>query len=193
MRSFLLFHSIMLLQLIVRNVEWYQFLINAFIVIIGRSLDIMSTRYVTKELFLETNKLARKLGWKGMILIQLPLVLLGSLDLYFALFIFMWSLFLSANNLEGSWYVKQVGEEEYKEELKEEVQNVKLSRLILGEISYILNFTISGILIIVFLFIYRDLVAIFFIALALICNGILSTVRSVLYLKELKKDDAEKE
>lgn len=186
----------MLLQLIVRNVEWYQFLINALIVIIGRSLDILSTRYVTKELFLETNKLARKLGWKGMILIQLPLVLLGSLDLYFALFIFMWSLFLSANNLEGSWYVKEVGEEEYKEELKEEVQNVKLLTLILGEISYILNFTISGILIIVFLFIFRDLLAIFFIALALICNGVLSTIRSIMYLKELKsegdkKDDSE--
>ena len=55
----------MLLQLIMRNTEWYQYIINALIVIVGRTLDILSTRYVTKELKLETNKLAKKVGWRG--------------------------------------------------------------------------------------------------------------------------------
>ena len=142
-------------QLITQNVEWYQYLINALIVIIGRSLDLISTRYVTKELKLETNKLAKKLGWKGMILIQIPLVILGSLDFYLAFFIFVWSLFLCANNIEGSWYVKEVGETEYHEELKEQVEKTKTSRLIIGEISYLLTFTASGILILLFLFVYK--------------------------------------
>ena len=115
----------MLLQLINRNVEWFQYLINLFIVIIGRALDILSTRYVTKELKLETNKLARKLGWKGMILIQIPLIIIGSLDFYFAFFIFVWSLFLFANNIQGSWYVREIGEDKYQEELKNHVKNYK--------------------------------------------------------------------
>ena len=51
---------VMIFQLILQNVEWYQFIINAFITIIGRLLDILSTRYVTKELKLKTNKLDNK-------------------------------------------------------------------------------------------------------------------------------------
>lgn len=79
----------MLLQLIMRNTEWYQYIINALIVIVGRMLDIISTRYVTKELKLETNKLAKKVGWRGMILLQIPVIALGVLDFYFAFFIFL--------------------------------------------------------------------------------------------------------
>ena len=88
----------MLFQLILQDTQWYQFLVNGIITTIGRTLDILSTRYVTKELKLETNRLARKIGWKGMLLIQIPIILLGSLDFYFSFFIFCWSFFLFANN-----------------------------------------------------------------------------------------------
>ena len=46
----------MIIQLVLRNCEWYQYLINAAIIIAGRSLDLLSTRYVTKELKLEKKK-----------------------------------------------------------------------------------------------------------------------------------------
>lgn len=181
----------MIFQLIVREVGWYQYLINIFIVIVARSLDILSTRYVSKELKLETNKLARKIGWKGMILIQIPLIVLGALDFYFAFFIFMWSLFLLANNLEGSWYVKQVGENGYQKELERNVKASKNWKIALGELSSVLTFVLSGILIIIFLFIYSDLIAVLFIALALILQGCLSTFRSLKYLIDLKYEKRE--
>ena len=101
----------MIFQLINRDVQWPQFVINALITILGRSLDLLSTRYVSKELKLETNKLARRIGWRGMILMQIPIVALGALDFYFSFFILWWSIFLFANNIEGSWYIKEVGEE----------------------------------------------------------------------------------
>lgn len=181
----------MLLQLINRNVEWFQYLINLFIVIIGRALDILSTRYVTKELKLETNKLARKLGWKGMILIQIPLIIIGSLDFYFAFFIFVWSLFLFANNIQGSWYVREIGEDKYQEELKNRVKNSKAWKIIFGELSNLLTFTLAGIFILVFIFIINDLMAVFFICLALIFQGLLGTFRSIRYLFDLKKEETE--
>ena len=181
----------MLLQLINRNVEWFQYLINLFIVIIGRALDILSTRYVTKELKLETNKLARKLGWKGMILIQIPLIIIGSLDFYFAFFIFVWSLFLFANNIQGSWYVREIGEDKYQEELKKRVKNSKAWKIIFGELSNLLTFTLAGIFILVFIFIINDLMAVFFICLALIFQGLLGTFRSIRYLFDLKKEETE--
>ncbi len=98
----------MFIQLIIRDVEWYQYLINFFIVLLGRLLDILSTRYVTKELKLETNKLARRVGWRGMVLLQIPIIILGTIDFYFAFFIFVWSLFLFANNIQGAWYIREV-------------------------------------------------------------------------------------
>lgn len=181
----------MIFQLINRNGEWYQYFINAFIVIIGRSLDILSTRYVTKELKLETNKLAQKLGWKGMILIQIPLIIIGALDFYFAFFIFIWSLFLFANNIEGSWYVKEVGEESYQKELKSHVDKSKTWKIIFSELSSILTFSIAGILILFFLFIIKDILIVILIAVSLICHGLLGTIRSIQYLIGLKKEKSE--
>ena len=178
----------MILQLISKNVEWYQYLINVLIVIIGRSLDILSTRYVTKELKLETNKLAKRLGWKGIILIQIPLIILGALDFYFAIFIFIWSLFLFANNFEGSWYVREVGEDAYQEELKRRVKKVNMRKIILGEFSFLITYTLSGIFILLFLFIFNDIIVVLMICLALICQGALITFRSILYLRGLKKE-----
>ncbi|MFX1410202.1 MAG: hypothetical protein ACFFA6_07610 [Promethearchaeota archaeon] len=179
----------MIFQIIMQDVEWYQYLINAFIIIIGRLLDILSTRYVSKELKLETNKLARRIGWRGMILLQIPIIILGSLDFYLAFFVFIWSLFLFANNTMGSWNTRQIGEEQYYEELKSRLKETTKWQIILSEISYIFTFTLTGILIIVFLCVFNDVIALIFISLALICQGLLSTVRSMKYLFDLKKEN----
>lgn len=178
-------------QLIIRDVEWYQYLINFFIVLLGRLLDVLSTRYVTKELKLETNKLARRVGWRGMVLLQIPIIILGTIDFYFAFFIFVWSLFLFANNIQGAWYIREVGEDKYQEELKNRVKNSKTWKIILGELSNLITFTLAGIFIIVFVFILYDLLAVLFICLALIFQGLLGSFRSIKYLLDLKGEDAD--
>ena len=183
---------VLIFQLILQNVEWYQLIINAIITIIGRLLDILSTRYVTKELKLETNKLARKIGWRGMILMQIPIVILGSLDFYFSFFILWWSIFLFANNIEGSWYIKEAGEEEYQKEIKSRLEKSKKWKIVFSELSSVLKFTLVGIFIIIFLFVFKDLLAIFLIALALIIQGVFGTISSILYLLNLKQDKSEK-
>ena len=179
----------MFFQLIIKDVEWYQYLINFFIVLLGRLLDILSTRYVTKELKLETNKLARRVGWRGMVLLQIPIVILGTIEFYFAFFIFVWSLFLFANNIQGAWYIREVGEDKYQEELKNRVINSKTWKIILSELSNLITFSLAGIFIVIFLFILFDLLAVFFICLALIFQGILGSFRSIKYLLDLKKEE----
>ena len=84
-----------------------------------------------------------------------------------------------------------MGEEEYQKELQESVKHTSSMKILIGEISSLLSFTCAGILILVFLFLFRDLIAVFFIALALILQGILATLRSVSYLVTLGKEDAE--
>ncbi|MFX1431113.1 MAG: hypothetical protein ACFFCY_13200 [Promethearchaeota archaeon] len=183
----------MLFQLILQDTQWYQFLVNAIITIIGRALDMLSTRYVSKELKLETNKIARRIGWKGMILMQIPIIILGSLDFYFSFFIFWWSLFLFANNIEGSWYIKQAGEEAYQKELKDRLRKSKTWKILLSELSLFLKFTLAGTFILIFLFVFNDFIAVLLISLALIIQGIFGTISSVMYLLDLKKDKSKKE
>ena len=183
----------MIFQLILQNAQWYQFLLNILITIIGRLLDMLSTRYVTKELKLETNKIARRLGWRGMILMQIPIVILGALDFYLSLFILWWSVFLFANNIEGSWYIKQVGEDQYQKEIKTRLETSKTWKIVFSELSSVLKFTLAGVFIIIFLFVFNDILAIFLIALALIIQGIFGTISSILYLLELKRNKSSKE
>lgn len=183
----------MIFQLILQEVQWYQFLINAIITIIGRLLDMLSTRYVSKELKLETNRIARKIGWKGMILMQIPIVILGSLDFYFSFFILWWSILLFANNIEGSWHIKEVGEEEYQKEIKTRLEKTKTWKIVFSELSSVLKFTLAGIFIIIFLFIFTDLLAVFLIALALIIQGVFGAINSIIYLLDLKRDKFKKE
>jgi len=153
----------------------------------------MSTRYVTKELKLETNRLARKIGWKGMLLMQIPIIILGSLDFYFSFFIFCWSLFLFANNIEGSWYIKQAGEESYQKELKERLNESKTWKIVFSELSSLLKFTLAGIFILVFVFVFNDLIAVLLISLALIIQGIFGTISSIIYLLDLRKDNSDED
>lgn len=176
----------MLMQLIYQN---SNFLINLLIVSIGRTLDILSTYYVTAKLKLETNKIARRIGWKGMILVQIPILILGSLDFYLALFIFLWSLYLFANNLESSWFIRDKGEEQYYNDLKDILKRTPVTKIIIGEISLIFSFSVSGVLMLILVFIFRDFIAAFFIGLAMVCHGLLGSYRSLRYLLSLRKEE----
>lgn len=178
-------------QIIMKDIGSWVYLINIFLVIFARFLDMISTYYVSKELQLETNKLARKLGWKGMILIQIPIIILGSLDFYFALFIFCWSLLLFGNNIQGSWYIKKIGEDSYQKELSSHLESVKSWKIIISELSYLLTFSFTGLMILLSIFVFNDKIAVFFISLAFICQGIIGTVRTIRYLFELKKEKKE--
>lgn len=177
----------MIFQLINQDVRWFQYLINISITVVGRLLDLLSTRYVSKELRLETNRLARRIGWKGMILLQVPIIILGALDIYFSFFLLWWSIFLFASNIEGSWYIKETGEETYYKELQKKVKRSTFKKIFFSEIAHIFKYTFAGISIIIFLFVYQDLLMVFLIALALVILGIHGTISSLTYLLKLRK------
>jgi len=160
---------------------------------VGRVLDILSTYYVTAKLKLETNRIARRIGWKGMILVQIPIIILGSLELYLALFIFLWSLYLFANNLENCWYVRDKGEEQYFKDLKDILKRTPIRKIIIGEISLIISFSFSGFLMIIFVFVLKDFIIAFFIGLAMVCYGLFGSFRSLNYLLMIRKESKTKD
>ena len=175
-----------------------QYIINCSIIIIGRGLDIWSTYRLTPKLELETNNLIKKLGWKGGIILQIPIVILGALYNTFTLFIFVFSFLITAHNISGSWLVKGMGEEEYTEMLKDGLSKVKKFRnIFLDEISPVLVYCIPNMLIWFFffqivpftveIFIENTITAyIFIITFAIFFFGAINTVRNIFYLIRLK-------
>lgn len=79
-----------------------------------RSMDLMSTWMATPNLVLEANPIARRLGWRG------GLVLNGILALVFACWplvaisISTTSLMVAARNLQQSWLMRSMGERGYR-------------------------------------------------------------------------------
>ncbi len=175
------------------NVE--EFLLNAALAALGRILDLVSTYYVTRQMVLETNRRVQKAGWRGAILMQIPAIVVGAFNTYISFFILLWSIFVAASNLEGSYYVREKGEEAYYKELREMVKRTSWRKLVVGEINLLGSMVVAGILLFVFLAV-QDSVGIMMVALALIVHGAMKTVRSLQYLKRLRvtpeKSPAEK-
>ncbi|MHA1271141.1 MAG: hypothetical protein ACTSPY_15210 [Candidatus Helarchaeota archaeon] len=180
--------------------NWNGFLINLFLSVLGRSLDLLSTYRVTPKFKLETNTLILKLGWTGAILIQIPIIILGSFLFQIALFIFSWSIFIMANNLAGTWFIKGMkdGEETYSNLLKESAKNAKWYNILIDESAPLFLFTIPNVIIWVlisqiagnlfYLFIENSTLSfILIISGAAILHGIVATIRNFLYIMRLKR------
>ncbi len=162
-----------------------EYLVNAALAALGRVLDLASTFYVTRQMVLETNRRVQKAGWRGAILLQIPAVVVGGFNTYVAFFILLWSIFVAASNLEGSYYIRDKGEEAYYKELREMVKRTSWHKLVIGEINLLGSMVVGGILLLVFLGL-QDGMGIFMVALALITHGSMKTVRAILYLKRLR-------
>lgn len=175
-----------------------QYLINCLVIICGRGLDIWSTYRITPKLDLETNYLIRKIGWKGGIILQIPMIILGAFFNTFTIFIFVFSFIITAHNISGSWLARGLGEEEYTKVLKEGLSKVKNFRsIILDELSPFLIYCIPNMLIWFFFFqvvpfstdIFTEnsvIAYIFMITFAIFFFGLISTIRNIFYLIRLK-------
>ncbi|HMF31050.1 MAG TPA: hypothetical protein VKK79_06535 [Candidatus Lokiarchaeia archaeon] len=162
-----------------------EFALNAAIGAMGRALDLLTTHYVTRQMILETNRRVQQVGWKGAVLMQIPAIVVSAFNFYIAFFIMLWSLFAAVSNLEGSYYIRDKGEEEYYRELQEMVRRTPWPKLIVGEISLLGSMVVAGFLIFVFLAL-NDVMGIIMVAIALICHGMLKTARGLQYLQRLR-------
>lgn len=101
------------------TVEFLSFASAEWWVMLGvlgfaRGMDFLSTWVATPNLVLEANPLARMLGWKAGILVNL--VLSGILALWPlpAIMIATTSLLVAARNFQGAWLMRSLGEFRYR-------------------------------------------------------------------------------
>jgi len=181
-----------------------DYLLNFGLSVLGRSLDLLSTYYITPHLKLETNWLIRKLKWKGSLILQIPIIILGTFFRELAIFILAWSLITASSNISGAWFVKNLpeGDEKYYELLRSSALKARFRNIVLDESSQLMLFVIPNILIWVWiqlevgnifdLFFQETFISYLLIVTgALILHGILSFIRNMLYVSRLKREGAE--
>ena len=89
---------------------WLMFAVLAF----GRAMDFFSTWVATPNLILEGNPLAKRLGWRLGIVVNVALVFTFAFWPMTAIIVSTTSLLVAARNLQQAWLMRSLGEEGYR-------------------------------------------------------------------------------
>lgn len=100
------------------------FLIVALL-LLARSVDFLSTWIATPNLELEANPIARKLGWRGSIILNLVVCVLFAMWPLPAIIIITASVLVAARNFQSAWLMRSMGEPCYRAWLTERLSESK--------------------------------------------------------------------
>lgn len=164
------------------DLSWY--LINLGIAGLGRFLDIGSTWYASRNLALESNLLAKKLGWKGILIFNVAICFVFALDFYLALVLLVVSALAASNNVEKAWVTHTIGEKEYSEIFKKWVRQAEMRKLYFSIIGGGILFLSIGLLL---MFLTADLIG-FFIGFAFVIFAIAIMFHKSIALYKMRKE-----
>jgi len=91
--------------------EWWVFF---GLLLVGRGCDLGSTWLATPNLLLEGNPVARRLGWRFGVPVNLALALGFALWPLLAISLTTTSLLVAARNLQSAWLMRSLGEVNYR-------------------------------------------------------------------------------
>lgn len=91
-----------------------EYLLCVLILVFGRGMDLLSTWMATPTLELEANPIARWLGWRAGVVVNL--VACGAIALLplAAVSVATMSVMVAARNLQSAWLMRVMGEHEYR-------------------------------------------------------------------------------
>jgi len=85
------------------------------LLIFARAMDFLSTWVATPNLVLEGNPLAKRLGWKWGVLLNVVLVVVLAQWPLSAIVLATASVLVAARNFQSAWLMRSLGEEIYRE------------------------------------------------------------------------------
>lgn len=91
------------------------------LLVLGRGCDLLSTFLSTPHLVLEGNPVARRLGWRWGLPVNLLLVLLVARWPMLAISLTTTSVLVAARNLQSAWLMRSLGEENYRQWMGEQL------------------------------------------------------------------------
>src|SRR6266487_2210085 len=93
----------------------------------ARGMDFLSTWIATPNLVLEANPIARKLGWRGGVIVNAILCAVFALWPLPAIVIITTSLLVAARNFQSAWLMRSLGEESYRCWIAEKLSQTSLA------------------------------------------------------------------
>src|SRR2546428_475647 len=120
--------------------------------LMSRVGDVVSTYLISPTLQLEANPIARRLGWRFIVL-TLGACVIPYFSIDIGLAVLVPFLLVSASNTARIWTVRTMGEREYKRLLLTLAARSKLSHALLGVIGSAVFIVVTGLVI---LFFYPD-------------------------------------
>jgi len=105
--------------------KWY-FLMLALL-LFSRGMDFLSTWVATPNLVLEGNPIAKKLGWKWGLLVNVAVVFLLAMWPVAAIVVSTASVMVAARNFQSAWLMRTLGEHSYRDWHVERVQETRIS------------------------------------------------------------------
>ena len=101
------------------------------LLVFARGMDFFSTWIATPNLVLEGNPLAKKLGWKWGLLLNVVLVGVLAMWPLSAIVVATASVLVAARNFQSAWLMHSLGEENYRRWHVERVQETRITLYLL--------------------------------------------------------------
>jgi hypothetical protein len=92
-----------------------EYLLYLLLLLVARSTDFLSTWIATPNLVLEANPIARKLGWRWGIVMNIALCAAFALWPLPAIIISTTSVLVAARNFQSAWLMHSAGEDNYRD------------------------------------------------------------------------------
>ena len=96
------------------------------LLVCARGMDFLSTWIATPNLVLEANPIAKKLGWRGGLIVNAIICALFALWPLPAIVIVTTSVFVAARNFQSAWLMRSLGEDRYRFWIAEQLSQTKL-------------------------------------------------------------------
>ncbi|MGB7769219.1 MAG: hypothetical protein WBN22_10260 [Verrucomicrobiia bacterium] len=93
----------------------HEFFLMLALLVFGRGMDFLSTWIATPNLTLEGNPLAKKLGWKWGLWLNVVLVVALAMWPLSAIVVATASVLVAARNFQSAWLMRSLGEDAYRE------------------------------------------------------------------------------
>src|SRR5712691_6529125 len=99
----------------------------SLLLIVARGMDFLSTWVATPNLVLEGNPIAKMLGWKWGIVLNLVLCFTMAFWPLPAIVISTTSVLVAARNFQSAWLMRSLGEEAYRDWHVERIQETRIT------------------------------------------------------------------
>ncbi len=88
--------------------------ITLAVVTFARGMDFLSTFVATPNLVLEANPIAKRLGWRGGMVVNVGVAVVVAFWTLPAIIVVTTSLLVAARNFQGAWLMRTMGEDAYR-------------------------------------------------------------------------------